>query len=56
MSLGVGEDITFDIEPISQYAGSVYLYDPTPRSEKHVKKLIERLGEKQNRAYSVNGN
>ena len=56
VSLGVGEDITFDIEIIKEYGGRVYLYDPTPRSEKHVQKLLAKLGENHIRSYSTGGN
>ena len=36
-SLGVGDDISFDISLIEKYGVTVYAFDPTPKSVKWVK-------------------
>lgn len=43
-SFGVGEDISFDIELINQFACTVYAFDPTPKSIK----FIENYGQVNN--------
>lgn len=42
-SVGVGEDISFDIELIKRYGCSVYLFDPTPKAVKHVAYVKEAV-------------
>jgi FkbM family methyltransferase len=36
-SLGVGEDISFDLSLIEQYGANVYAFDPTPKSTRWVR-------------------
>ncbi len=38
-SLGVGEDISFDLDIIAQIGCKVYAFDPTPRSRKYLESL-----------------
>lgn len=37
--VGVGEDVTFDLSLIEKYNCHVHLFDPTPRSIKHIANL-----------------
>jgi FkbM family methyltransferase len=39
-SLGVGEDITFDLSLIAQYGVQVYAFDPTPKSVNWVRAQV----------------
>jgi FkbM family methyltransferase len=55
VSLGVGEDISFEIEFLSKYGGEVYLFDPTPRSEKHINNIYKYIGQKNSQMYALDG-
>jgi len=45
LSLGLGEDASFDVELASRYEAQVYIYDPTPRAIMHFAYVTERIGE-----------
>ena len=55
LSLGAGEDISFDVEIANSFACSVDIYDPTPRAIEHFKLVEKNLGQKQVGAYNNNG-
>ena len=46
ISLGAGEDISFDVEFASKYNSTVIICDPTPRAKSHFYQSILRLGKK----------
>ena len=54
LSLGAGEDISFDIEIANKYGCYVDIFDPTPRSIEHIK-LIPNIGKKASLPYSKTG-
>ncbi|MFX0200139.1 MAG: methyltransferase domain-containing protein, partial [Candidatus Hodarchaeota archaeon] len=39
--VGAGEDISFDIELINRFGCEVFIFDPTPRAQAHIKMLEE---------------
>lgn len=47
--VGCGENIDFDIELLIKYNFNIYLFDPTPRSIKYVKPILNKL--KENKKY-----
>ena len=55
LSLGLGEDASFDVELASRYDAQVYIYDPTPRAIKHFAYITERIGEPSVLPYSRSG-
>jgi hypothetical protein len=55
ISGGVGEDISFDVEFISQYHARVFLFDPTPRAIQHIVEVRQRFGASSECSYSVSG-
>jgi hypothetical protein len=55
VSGGVGEDISFDVEFISQYGAKVYLFDPTPRAIQHIMEVNRRFGTTSECSYSKTG-
>lgn len=55
VSGGVGEDITFDVEFISQHNGHAILIDPTPRAIEHISGVVSRFGRQSQSPYSENG-
>lgn len=56
LSAGCGEDISFDIEFLNMYGGKVILVDPTPRSIKHLEKVLDSVGNKKTKDYIEGGN
>ncbi len=56
ISAGCGEDISFDIEFLNMYGGKVILVDPTPRSIKHLEKVLDSVGNKKTKDYIEGGN
>ena len=55
VSCGLGEDASFDIEFATKYQAKIVIVDPTPRAIIHFKKILERLGQTSERAYSSDG-
>ena len=55
VSGGVVEDISFDVELISNYGATVYLFDPTPRAILHIDQVRRRFGTSRNCSYSETG-
>lgn len=47
-SIGIGEDLSFDVELSAKYGSKIYMYDPTPRSIKHVEDIKLFLNNKLN--------
>ncbi|MFX1282131.1 MAG: FkbM family methyltransferase [Promethearchaeota archaeon] len=41
--IGVGEDISFDLELINRFSCQVYAFDPTPRAIKYIKKNFSKI-------------
>ena len=56
ISAGCGEDISFDIEYLNTYGGKIILIDPTPRSIKHLQKVLNSVGNKKTMDYVSGGN
>ena len=44
LSLGAGEDISFDVEFVTKYDAKIVIVDPTPRAIKHISKVRARIG------------
>ncbi len=44
--IGVGEDISFDVQIGNKSNSNIYLFDPTPRSNEHVNYIKELLDDK----------
>ena len=55
VSCGVGEDVSFDIELMTQYGVQVWFVDPTPRALAHLQGLQERLGASAEGPFSSGG-
>jgi FkbM family methyltransferase len=55
ISVGVGEDVSFDIEMINRFNARIILIDPTPRSAEYYKKLLIGLGKPATTGYSDSG-
>lgn len=55
LSLGAGEDISFDAEIANKYGCSVDIFDPTPKAVKHFSKLKQQIGKKSLVGYSKIG-
>lgn len=55
LSLGAGEDISWDIEFAQAYDAPGLLADPTPRAESHFQQVLERLGHSRTRGWSLTG-
>lgn len=56
LSLGAGEDISFDVEFADLYGATVIIVDPTPRAISHVKAVMARCGYAPEQSYSNDGN
>lgn len=56
VSLGAGEDISFDIGFAARYNASVVIVDPTPRAVEHVRKVFTLLGKHPSQTASNDGN
>jgi FkbM family methyltransferase len=41
-SIGIGEDVSFDMELINKFKCKVFAYDPTPKSVKWVDKIVNK--------------
>jgi FkbM family methyltransferase len=55
ISVGCGEDISFDVGFASEYSSKVILVDPTPRSIVHVNSVLKRLGSPATSSYNGTG-
>lgn len=55
VSGGVGEDVSFDVELITEFNASAFLFDPTPRAIKHMDEVYYHFGLKNNRSNSETG-
>lgn len=55
LSLGAGEDISFDVEIANNFNCRVDIFDPTPRAIEHFKLLNNNFGRKSSMAYSNSG-
>lgn len=55
VSGGVGEDISFDVELISNYNARAILFDPTPRAITHIADISRRYGLPNQSQYSETG-
>lgn len=55
LSLGAGEDISWDIEFAQAYGAAGFLVDPTPRAENHFRQVVERFGHSRTRGWSLTG-
>jgi hypothetical protein len=56
VSVGLGEDATFDVEFAARYGAKVVMVDPTPRAVAHFQKIQARLGQPATTAYNPTGN
>ena len=56
VSLGAGEDISFDVEFASKYKSKVIICDPTPRAKSHFNQSILRIGKKNTLNYNFEDN
>lgn len=45
ISAGAGEDISFELELISEYGCKIILIDPTPKAIKHYEEIAKRFGQ-----------
>lgn len=55
LSLGLGEDASFDVEVAARYKARIVIYDPTPRAIKHFDDITSRLGLQAEDPYSSSG-
>ena len=55
LSLGAGEDISFDAEIANEYGCIVDIFDPTPKAVQHFKKVKQRFGKNALTNYSKTG-
>jgi len=55
VSMGLGEDASFDVEFASRYGASAVIFDPTPRAVEHFRELKGHLGESASVSYSNGG-
>ena len=44
ISVGLGEDASFDIDFMNMYKAKVYVVDPTPRSINHFQEIVSKFG------------
>lgn len=56
ISVGVGEDISFDVEFSKRYQSKIVLVDPTPRAILHFDKTILNIGQSKKIDYIEGGN
>ena len=55
LSLGLGEDASFDIEFASRFSAGVVICDPTPRAVEHFDQIQTHLGQGPSRGYVDGG-
>lgn len=55
LSLGLGEDASFDVEVAARYAARVVVFDPTPRAITHFHAITSRLGQEAESRYTSSG-
>ena len=55
VSMGLGEDASFDVEFASRYSATVLILDPTPRAVEHFRELESQLGQRASVSYSNGG-
>ena len=55
ISLGAGEDISFDVEIANNYGCLVDIFDPTPRAIQHFKMLKKQYGKGSSEGYDKSG-
>jgi len=55
LSVGVGEDISFDVEIIQRYKMQSLLLDPTPRSISYFESIINNYGKNKSTDYITGG-
>ncbi len=55
LSVGLGEDASFDIEFCNRFASKVIIVDPTPRSTRHFAEIAKHFGEERSADYTVGG-
>lgn len=55
LSVGLGEDASFDIEFCNRFASKVIIVDPTPRSTRHFSEIAMHFGEERSADYMVGG-
>lgn len=55
LSLGAGEDISFDVEVANNYGCLVDIFDPTPQAIQHFKNLKKQYGKGSSRDYTNSG-
>jgi FkbM family methyltransferase len=53
VSVGLGEDATFDVEFAARYGAKVVMVDPTPRAIAHFRQIQARLGQPATMAYRL---
>lgn len=56
LSVGAGEDISFDVEVANHFGCHVDIYDPTPRAIEHFRLVEKHFGNKPTESYKKNGN
>ena len=55
VSGGVGEDVSFDVEFVTNYHAKAILFDPTPRAIQHIYEVCSRFGSSADTIFSNNG-
>ena len=55
LSLGAGEDISFDVEFATRYDAKIVIVDPTPRAIEHIRKVRARIGLPASREHTKDG-
>jgi len=55
VSCGLGEDASFDIEVAAKFGARIILVDPTPRAVAHFRAIESRIGQPNERGYSMDG-
>lgn len=55
LSIGAGEDISFDVELANKFGCKVHIFDPTPRAVKHFQNIKSQFGKKAKAEYLKHG-
>ncbi|PKR54550.1 FkbM family methyltransferase [Thalassospira marina] len=55
ISIGAGEDISFDVMIANQFDTQVILVDPTPKSISHIKEALKNIGRPASTSFSETG-
>ena len=55
LSVGAGEDISFDVELANEFGCKVHIFDPTPKAVEHFQNIQSQFGKKAKMNYNTHG-